>query len=31
VDLCVYCDVGFEFGFSPQIRGVVVPRGAVAT
>jgi len=31
VDLCIYCDVGFESGFSPPIRSVVVPRGAVAT
>ena len=30
MDLCVYCDVGFEFRFSPPIRGVVDPRGAVA-
>ena len=26
VGLCVYCDVGFEFGFSPHISGAVVPR-----
>jgi hypothetical protein len=31
MDLCIYCVVGFGFRFSPPIRGVDNPRGAVAT
>ena len=30
MDLCIYCDVGFGFRFSPPIWGVVDPRGGVA-
>ena len=30
MDLCIYCDVGYEFRFSPPIWGVVHPRGGVA-
>ena len=30
MDLCVYCDVGYEFRFSPPNWGVVDPRGGVA-
>ena len=30
MDLYVYCDVGYEFRFSPPIWGVVDPRGGVA-
>jgi len=30
MDLCVYCGVGFESGFSSPFRGVVDTRGAVA-
>jgi hypothetical protein len=30
MDLCIYCDLGFEFRFSPPIWGVVDPRGGVA-
>jgi hypothetical protein len=30
MDLFIYCDVGFELGFSPSIWGVVDPRGGVA-
>src|SRR5438132_2626202 len=31
MELCIYCDVGFGFRFSPPIWGVVDPRGRVAT
>jgi len=30
MDLCVYCDVGYEFRFSPPNWGVVDPWGGVA-
>ena len=30
MDLFIYCDVGFEFHFSPPKWGVVDPRGGVA-
>jgi hypothetical protein len=30
MDLCIYCDLGFGFRFSPPIWGVVDPRGGVA-
>ena len=30
MDLCVYCDVGYEFRFSPPNWGVVDPRRGVA-
>jgi len=30
MDLYIYCDVGFEFHFSPPLWGVVDPRGGVA-
>jgi hypothetical protein len=30
MDLSIYCDVGFEFCFSPPFWGVVDPGGGVA-
>jgi len=30
MELCIYCDVGFGFRFSPPIWGVVDPRGGMA-
>jgi len=30
-DLCIYCDVGFGFRFSPPIQRVPDPWGALAT
>jgi hypothetical protein len=30
-DLCIYCDVGFGFPFSPPIQCVPDPWGVVAT